>query len=194
VLPLVEISALSLLQKKKQLFSLSGNNALLEFIVDGTPQVKEYFLDSKKDVDRQLKATCELFITHATHLLISPLQIFLQKVSNHFGISTKILETIGWFTKFVLIFEFHTLHPSSEFSLLIQLYLNKFGCSFVIQIGSEGLVTVCISNKIFISFVPGRKSIGSSESEAWASVTRPSVCSAGVSVRGHSRNTGESKD
>ncbi len=74
------ISALSLLQKKKQLFSLGSNNALLEFIVDGTPQVKEYFLDSKKEVDKQLKYTCELFINHCTQILIGPLKTFVNKV------------------------------------------------------------------------------------------------------------------
>lgn len=74
------IAALSLLQKKKQMFSLNSNNALLEFIVDGTPQVKEYFLDSKKDVDKQLKATCEQFITHSTQVLIGSLKTFLFKV------------------------------------------------------------------------------------------------------------------
>ena len=74
-------AALSLLQKKKQLFSLSSNNSLLEFIVEGTPQVKEYFLDSKKEVDRQLKQTCETFINHCTQILIGPLRSFITKVS-----------------------------------------------------------------------------------------------------------------
>ena len=74
------VLALSLLQKKKQLFSLNGNNSLLEFIVDGTPQVKEYFLDSKKEVDKQLKGTCEHFILHCTQILIGPLKTFLTKV------------------------------------------------------------------------------------------------------------------
>ncbi|CAL8118689.1 unnamed protein product [Orchesella dallaii] len=75
----VKIAALSLLQKKKQLFSLGGNNSLLEFIVDGTPQVKEYFLDSKKEVDKQLKHICEQFINHCTQILIGPLKSFVNK-------------------------------------------------------------------------------------------------------------------
>jgi len=74
-------SALSFLQKKKHLFSLGSNNSLLEFIVDGTPQVKEYFLDSKKEVDKQLKYTCEQFINHCTQILIGPLKSFVNKVS-----------------------------------------------------------------------------------------------------------------
>jgi len=77
----VKVAALVLLQKKKQLFSLNSNNSLLEFIVDGTPQVKECFLDSKKEVDRQLKCTCELFISHCTQILIGPLNDFIRKAS-----------------------------------------------------------------------------------------------------------------
>ncbi|CAG7838121.1 unnamed protein product [Allacma fusca] len=75
----VKLAALSLLQKKKQLFSLNSNNSLLEFIVEGTPQVKEYFLDSKKEVDRQLKSTCESFITHCTQILLGPMRSFISK-------------------------------------------------------------------------------------------------------------------
>jgi len=70
-----------MLQKKKQLFSLGSNNSLLEFIVEGTPQVKEYFLDSKKEVDKQLKLTCEHFISHCTLILIGPLKNFITKVN-----------------------------------------------------------------------------------------------------------------
>ena len=42
--------------------SLSSNNALLEFILHSTPAIQEHLLDSKKDVDRRLKAVCEQFI------------------------------------------------------------------------------------------------------------------------------------
>jgi len=59
---------------------MGSNNSLLEFIVDGTPQVKEYFLDSRKDVDKQLKTVCELFISHCTQILIGSLRTFVNKV------------------------------------------------------------------------------------------------------------------
>lgn len=36
----VRTAALGLVQKRGRLFSLSSNNSLLEFIVEGTPQVK----------------------------------------------------------------------------------------------------------------------------------------------------------
>lgn len=76
----IKTAAFSLLLKRKQLFVMGSNNALLEFLLDGTPQVKEHLLDSKKDVDRQLKFVCETFIKDATYLLIAPVLMFIEKV------------------------------------------------------------------------------------------------------------------
>lgn len=75
----VKTAAYGLLQNRKQLFSLGTNNALLEFLLDGTPQVKEHLHDSRKDVDRQLKTVCEQFIKDATRMLIGPVTNFLEK-------------------------------------------------------------------------------------------------------------------
>ena len=41
----------------------------------------ETFVDSKKDVDSQLKRACEDFISNVTDQLIGPLRMFLSKVS-----------------------------------------------------------------------------------------------------------------
>lgn len=76
----VKTAAFGLLQKRKQLFSFGTNNAILEFLLDGTPQVKEQLLDSRKDVDRQLKTSCENFIRTSTILLAAPLLDFNNKV------------------------------------------------------------------------------------------------------------------
>uniref|UniRef100_A0A182RWW8 Conserved oligomeric Golgi complex subunit 3 n=1 Tax=Anopheles funestus TaxID=62324 RepID=A0A182RWW8_ANOFN len=79
----VRTAAYELLQKRKQLFSLGSNNALLEFLLDGTPQVREQLLDSRKDVDRQLKMVCETFITDATKQLVGPVLTFIEAAQNH---------------------------------------------------------------------------------------------------------------
>lgn len=76
----IKTAAFSLLQKRKQLFALGSNNALLEFLLDGTPQVKEHLLDSRKDVDRQLKGVCEVFIRDSSKFLIGSLLGFIEKV------------------------------------------------------------------------------------------------------------------
>ncbi|XP_037958131.1 conserved oligomeric Golgi complex subunit 3 [Teleopsis dalmanni] len=75
----VKTAAFGLLQKRKQLFSMGSNNALLEFLLEGTPQIKEHLLDSRKEVDRQLKSICEEFIRNAVKLLVGPVLAFLDK-------------------------------------------------------------------------------------------------------------------
>ncbi|XP_061431675.1 conserved oligomeric Golgi complex subunit 3 isoform X2 [Lethenteron reissneri] len=64
-----------------KLFRLNSHNAILEFILQGTPEVKEHFMDSKKDVDRQLKATCEQFIQQQSSQLVGPLKDLVAKVA-----------------------------------------------------------------------------------------------------------------
>ncbi|XP_045116717.1 conserved oligomeric Golgi complex subunit 3-like [Portunus trituberculatus] len=75
----VRTAALGLVQKRGRLFSLSSNNALLEFIVEGTPQVTEQRLDSKRDLDNRLKKLCELLILTCTETLSGPITVFLAK-------------------------------------------------------------------------------------------------------------------
>ncbi|OWK00962.1 COG3 [Cervus elaphus hippelaphus] len=62
-------------------FRLNSNNALIEFLLEGTPEIREHYLDSKKDVDRHLKSACEQFIQQQTKLFTEPLEEFLTKVS-----------------------------------------------------------------------------------------------------------------
>ncbi|CAG4986238.1 unnamed protein product [Parnassius apollo] len=76
----VKNAAYGLIQRPRQIFSLNSNNALLEFLLEGTPMVKEHLLDSRKEVDRQLKNCCETFIKHATEILAGPLIEFTEKV------------------------------------------------------------------------------------------------------------------
>lgn len=75
-------AAFSLLQKRKQLFSMDSSNALLEFLFEGAPQVTEHLHDSRKDVDRHLKQICETFIRDATNQLIGPIVLFIERSLN----------------------------------------------------------------------------------------------------------------
>ncbi|BFZ06191.1 hypothetical protein BsWGS_09229 [Bradybaena similaris] len=74
-------AAYSLFNKKSQFFSLNSSNALLQFILEGTPQVMEMFVDSKRDVDQQLKTSCEDFIHHVTDLFTAPLNSFMSRAN-----------------------------------------------------------------------------------------------------------------
>ncbi|XP_076040956.1 conserved oligomeric Golgi complex subunit 3 [Oratosquilla oratoria] len=75
----IRSAAVGLIHKRNRLFSFSSNNALLEFIVEGTPQVTEHILDSKRDVDNRLKRACEQLIYTATESLTTPLSTFITK-------------------------------------------------------------------------------------------------------------------
>ncbi|XP_050555141.1 conserved oligomeric Golgi complex subunit 3 isoform X2 [Spodoptera frugiperda] len=77
----VKNAAYGLIQKPRQIFSLNSNNALLEFLLEGTPMVREHLLDSRKEVDRQLKSCCELFIKDATEILAGPMIAFIEKAT-----------------------------------------------------------------------------------------------------------------
>lgn len=74
----VKTAAFGLLEKSSRLFTLS-NNALLQFLLEGAPQMKEQLIDSRKHVDTKLKFTCQRFIHHATYLLIHPIIKLLEK-------------------------------------------------------------------------------------------------------------------
>ena len=50
------------------------------FVVQGTPQVTETFIDSKKEVDAYLKRTCEQFIAIVCQHLLATLKDYLQNV------------------------------------------------------------------------------------------------------------------
>ncbi|XP_053311480.1 conserved oligomeric Golgi complex subunit 3 [Spea bombifrons] len=62
-------------------FRLNSNNAILEFLLEGTPEIKEHYIDSKKDVDRHLKAACEQFIQQQSKIFVEPLEDFMAKVT-----------------------------------------------------------------------------------------------------------------
>lgn len=98
----VKTAAFGLLQKRKQLFSMGSNNALLEFLLEGTPQIKEHLLDSRKEVDRQLKTVCELYIKDAVHMLVGPLITFLDKAQALLATNTTTPETTAGKINYVL--------------------------------------------------------------------------------------------
>jgi len=53
----------------------------LEFILDGSPEIKEYFVDSKKGVDKKLKTACENFILSQTKFLTGSIQDFIVRAN-----------------------------------------------------------------------------------------------------------------
>ncbi|CAI8054354.1 Conserved oligomeric Golgi complex subunit 3 [Geodia barretti] len=78
-----------LLKKKSRLFSFGSNNAFLEFFLEGVPGLLQTQMDSKKEVDVQLKAVCERFISDMTSGLTVPLKDFLAKCDVIFQLAEK---------------------------------------------------------------------------------------------------------
>uniref|UniRef100_A0A671T1Y6 Conserved oligomeric Golgi complex subunit 3 n=1 Tax=Sinocyclocheilus anshuiensis TaxID=1608454 RepID=A0A671T1Y6_9TELE len=74
-------------------FRLNSHNAILEFLLQGTPEIKEHYIDSKKDVDRHLKSSCEQFIQQQTHMFVGNLEEFLTKVRIHSEILTPMAQS-----------------------------------------------------------------------------------------------------
>ncbi|CAH0558362.1 unnamed protein product [Brassicogethes aeneus] len=66
-------------EQRSNIFTFGSNNALLEFLLEGTPRVKEYLVDSRKEIDKQLKHSCESFISQVTKFLIASLQTLIEK-------------------------------------------------------------------------------------------------------------------
>ncbi|KAF2975212.1 hypothetical protein EK904_003220 [Melospiza melodia maxima] len=79
-------------------FRLNSNNALIQFLLEvmwslivlrkigsfkcvGTPEIREHYIDSKKDVDRHLKSACEQFIQQQTKQFIDQLEEFMTKAA-----------------------------------------------------------------------------------------------------------------
>jgi hypothetical protein len=77
-LPLIA-AAYNLFKKRSRFFSLGTNNAFLEFLFEGFPELIEMQLDSKKEVDLKLKSSCETFIKHSTSSLSLPLKTLVGK-------------------------------------------------------------------------------------------------------------------
>lgn len=74
-------AAYGLWSHSNRLFALSSSNAILEFLLDGAPQLTENYLDSKKEVDVELRVVCEQFIQNVSESFIAPLSAFLAKVT-----------------------------------------------------------------------------------------------------------------
>jgi hypothetical protein len=78
-----------LLKKKSRLFSFGGNNAFLEFFLEGVPGITQTHVNSKKEVDFQLKSVCERFIADMSSSLTAPLKDLLAKCDVIFQLAEK---------------------------------------------------------------------------------------------------------
>ncbi|KAF5270145.1 hypothetical protein FQR65_LT17888 [Abscondita terminalis] len=78
----IKAAAVGLINNRNKLFTFSSNNALLEFLLEGTPKVREYLIDSRKEIDKQLKSSCEALISNTTTLIIGPVLQWIRKAES----------------------------------------------------------------------------------------------------------------
>jgi hypothetical protein len=71
-----------IMRGESSLLSLNATNAFVSLVTTGGPRVLESQLDSKKDIERQLKLVCEEFIMAVTKLTVEPMLSFITKVGH----------------------------------------------------------------------------------------------------------------
>jgi hypothetical protein len=62
-------------------FSLTPDNALYQLASEGRPRVVESRIDSKAELEKQLKAACEAYIMTVTKQIVEPMLSFITKVT-----------------------------------------------------------------------------------------------------------------
>lgn len=66
---------------KASLFTFSSNNAMVQLVSRGGPRILQSQVDSKKELEKQVKASCEAFIMAVTKLTVEPMLSFITKVT-----------------------------------------------------------------------------------------------------------------
>ncbi|KAL0022928.1 hypothetical protein WJX77_008565 [Trebouxia sp. C0004] len=66
---------------KASLFTFSSNNAMVQLVSRGGPRILQNQVDSKKELEKQVKASCEAFIMAVTKLTVEPMLSFITKVT-----------------------------------------------------------------------------------------------------------------
>lgn len=69
------------LARYTSIFQLSRDNPLLSLFAGGLPTIEESQVDSKRDLEHELKSACERFIRAATGMLVQPLVTFSEEVA-----------------------------------------------------------------------------------------------------------------
>uniref|UniRef100_A0A8D0L9W8 Conserved oligomeric Golgi complex subunit 3 n=1 Tax=Sphenodon punctatus TaxID=8508 RepID=A0A8D0L9W8_SPHPU len=106
-------------------FRLNSNNALIQFLLEGTPEIREHYIDSKKDVDRHLKSACEQFIQQQTKQFVEQLEEFMTKVQRYCIVVAKVNDLVSSTYKTI-----KTKLPSTLRSM--SLYLSNKDTEFIL--------------------------------------------------------------
>ena len=60
----------------------ASQNAVIKYLIEGAiPEVKEHYVDSRRELDQRLKRACEKFIANSVEEMVGPLKALTEKVS-----------------------------------------------------------------------------------------------------------------
>ena len=77
----IKDAAYGLMSKKDKFFRLDRDNAFIDFLLNGTLEANENTFDSKREVDNQLKKSCETFIENVSEELFGKIKNLVKQVS-----------------------------------------------------------------------------------------------------------------
>lgn len=72
-------AAKGIVSRKGSIFSLNSRNALLDFFLSSSPEIRTNTVDSRKAVDVELRNVCLRLVNHLVHKMLGPLPEFLDK-------------------------------------------------------------------------------------------------------------------
>lgn len=78
-----------ILRGESSLFALGSSNAVFQLLGSARPRVSRMRLDSKKELEKRLKTSCESYIMGVTKLTVEPMLSFITKVTATRVASTK---------------------------------------------------------------------------------------------------------
>ena len=82
----IKDAAYGLMNKKNQFFRLDRDNAFIEFLLNGTLEANQNTSDSKREVDNQLKKSCETFIENVSEELFGLVKNLVKQVRESFRV------------------------------------------------------------------------------------------------------------
>jgi hypothetical protein len=82
----IKDAAYGLMNKKDKFFRLDRDNAFIEFLLNGTLEANQNTSDSKREVDSQLKRSCETFIENVSEELFGSIKNLVKQVTSFIGI------------------------------------------------------------------------------------------------------------
>ena len=82
----IKDAAYGFMNKKGKFFRLDRDNAFIEFLLNGTLEANQNTSDSKREVDSQLKRSCETFIENVSEELFGSIKNLVKQVISFIGI------------------------------------------------------------------------------------------------------------